>query len=116
MGLSIEEQREKIRRKRREEQAAIRAERSTKGKDKFHKTNMFCTRGVYYLYKDGKVVYVGMSLANCAQRIANHYNDGKDFDSFRIFPKRETSDKQLFSIEAKYIRKYKPIYNKKSKK
>lgn len=116
MGLSIEEQREKIRRKRNEERREFMKENSTKGMKKKHKTNMFCTKGIYYLYLNDKIVYIGMSDSNCLKRIADHYSDDKIFDNFEIHPKRNVSKKQLMSMESAKIRKHKPLYNKISKK
>ena len=116
MGLSIEEQREKRRERRREERVEFIKENSTKGMKTKHKTNMFCTKGIYYLYLNNKIVYIGMSDSNCLKRISDHYTDGKVFDNFEIHPKRNVSKTQLLSMEAAKIRKHKPIYNKVSKK
>lgn len=116
MGLSVEEQRQKRRKERDIELKKSIKEKSNKGMRKRHKTNMFCVKGIYYLYEGSTIVYIGMSDSNCLKRISDHYNDGKSFDSFEIHPKRNVSKKQLLSIESARIRKYKPKYNKISKK
>lgn len=72
-------------------------------KQKLSKTN-----GVYLLFRDEKVVYVGSS-AFCESRIYEHI--GKDFTHFQILKKTETGQ-SLKRIETKMIAKHSPEYNK----
>lgn len=65
------------------------------------------TRGIYYLYKDGIVVYIGQSLL-CEKRVMNHLGN-IDFDEYEII---EIKNGELNEIEADEILKYKPKYNK----
>jgi len=74
--------------------------------------DLFITRGVYKLYKDKRVVYIGMSTNNCMKRICDHSAEGKDFDSFRIMPHEDFSNEELLSKESSLILKYRPKYNK----
>jgi len=77
-----------------------------------HVINNFFTKGIYKLYFNGKVVYVGMSTNNCMNRVNNHWNDNKKiFDSFDINPLPNLSNKQLAKKEKSLIKKYKPVFN-----
>ena len=64
--------------------------------------------GVYRLYKNDRIVYVGKSI-NIKSRVKDHKRD-KDFDSFDFSIMNNESNKNLYEIY--YIDKYKPIYNK----
>jgi hypothetical protein len=64
------------------------------------------TRGIYYLYKNNKVVYIGQSNF-CEKRIFQHIK--KDFDEYEII---ENKSEDLNEIEALEILNNKPIYNK----
>jgi len=72
--------------------------------------NAFC-KGVYFLHRNGQIVYVGMSTVNCMERVLIHYNSGKDFDSFSIRRLAFLSEKQLRLYERFLIEKFKPEYN-----
>lgn len=62
--------------------------------------------GVYFLIKNGVVVYIGESN-NILMRIGQHIAEGvKDFDSFEIYP---TSDRKR--LEGFLIMAFKPKYN-----
>lgn len=65
--------------------------------------------GVYLLYYDDTVVYVGQSI-NCYVRIKTHWREGqKIFNSYEIY---ECEDFELDYIEQKFIYRYRPEYNK----
>lgn len=69
-------------------------------------------KGIYFLYKDKTIVYVGMSETNVFNRICSHYlENSKAFDSFSIRNYEDSSKMELLSIEASLIKKYSPIYN-----
>lgn len=79
---------------------------------KEHLASDFLTRGVYFLIKEKRVVYVGLSKDNCLARISQHYADKtKEFESFKIMPLDTYSDKQLEGKERDYIKAMKPLYN-----
>lgn len=66
---------------------------------------------IYFLYKNGKVVYVGQSSAGLSRLEHHRQRKGhkKDFDSFSyIFCEKEKLDE----TEAFYISQFKPKYNK----
>ena len=62
--------------------------------------------GVYFLFKEDEVVYVGQSI-NVAARIATHSTE-KDFDSFSVVACLQS---QLNFLEALYIRLLEPKLN-----
>lgn len=62
---------------------------------------------IYYLIKDGEVVYVGKTKKGLSRPMA-HQGD-KEFDSISVQPCSEYS---LDRLESKAIRKYVPLYNK----
>lgn len=66
------------------------------------------TKGIYYLYKDNKVVYVGQSNF-CEKRIFDHNN--KNFDEYQIIELLFHTDNELNDLETIEIIKYKPLYN-----
>ena len=64
--------------------------------------------GIYFLFKDQKVVYVGKSL-NASARIYDHQRaKSKVFDSYAILP---VAAEYLDELEVIYICKFAPIYN-----
>jgi hypothetical protein len=63
--------------------------------------------GIYLLMQGAEVVYVGQSI-NVAKRIGAHIGQ-KDFDRALYLP---TQRKDLNRVEAAYIKKFNPIYNK----
>jgi predicted GIY-YIG superfamily endonuclease len=74
--------------------------------------NVFMCRGIYYLYKNKEVVYVGMSTTNCMQRIVMHQASGrKDFDSFQIFGMPKSTDAEIIEKEKRAIQRKLPKYN-----
>jgi hypothetical protein len=64
--------------------------------------------GVYLLYNDLLLVYVGIS-SNLPQRISSHHGN-KTFNKVKIL--REKEYWKCAIIEAFYIKKYEPYYNK----
>lgn len=64
--------------------------------------------GIYFLIKENKIVYVGQTKSGI-KRIYQHLNK-KDFDSYSFFIIKDK--KELDKIEAYFITKYRPIYNK----
>ena len=66
------------------------------------------TRGIYYLFKENEVVYVGQSML-CEKRIMSHLNS-KDFDEYAT---REIMFEGLDETEATEIIRCQPKYNKK---
>lgn len=74
--------------------------------------NQLFQKGLYYLYKNNKIVYIGMSSSNVMDRILKHYNEKlKDFDSYTIILKPNASDKELLLLEKNAIKKHLPNYN-----
>ena len=70
-------------------------------------------KGIYYLYNDNKIVYVGKSDVNVMKRISMHFTDKtKNFNRYKIEIKPELTNKQLESLEKKLIKRLTPIYNK----
>ena len=65
--------------------------------------------GIYFLIRDGEIVYVGQSTCNILERIARHTRD-KVFDSFTVI--HMTSDVDLDRLEAEYVYQLNPEYNK----
>lgn len=63
--------------------------------------------GVYFLWRMGKVVYVGMSR-NVLARIAQHLRSDKEFDGISLI---ESSLDTLKDLEAEMIARFDPIYN-----
>ena len=63
---------------------------------------------VYFLLNDGEVVYVGQTQNGLTRPLSHH---DKIFDEIKIL---YCSADELDLTEDKYIRKYKPIYNKQS--
>lgn len=68
----------------------------------------FGASGVYFLYQEGRVVYVGQAV-NVRKRVGNHIGEGvKSFDVVSFIPCRRD---QLNAIERKYIALLGPKYN-----
>lgn len=64
--------------------------------------------GIYFLFKDDDIVYIGQSV-NIHQRVTTHKNNQqKDFDSYSYV----LCDKEdLMMYETAYLIKFKPKYN-----
>jgi len=64
---------------------------------------------VYFLYREGVVVYVGQAV-NVRRRVADHIGEGvKDFDAVSFIP---FAPDKLLAAEARYIRRLRPALNK----
>ena len=83
-----------------------------KSSKKRYNNQDFLTKGIYYLYRGDRIVYVGQSKTNCMSRVAKHYDEQtKDFDRFRIRPMPNLSDSQIDHVEMRNIQIIKPQYN-----
>lgn len=68
-------------------------------------------RGVYYLYRDAQIVYVGSS-SNILRRVSQHVTDDtKDFDSFSYHDMSNHSQWDIESFEIIEIKRLKPQLN-----
>jgi hypothetical protein len=63
--------------------------------------------GVYFLIRDGEVVYVGQSV-DVFSRIARHRREGRPFDSFNVMP---CTAERMNELEARYISALVPLFN-----
>lgn len=61
--------------------------------------------GIYFLIKDGNVIYIGQSI-NVEKRLLKHRD--KDFDTFRIIKCHES---RLLEYERRLIKLFKPVFN-----
>lgn len=69
-------------------------------------------KGIYFLYNNNEIVYVGKSNKNIISRVCDHLRAGvKEFDSYDVF-RYDVSNVDLSKIEEGFIRKHKPFYNK----
>jgi predicted GIY-YIG superfamily endonuclease len=117
MGLSKEEQREKIRLE--NESARVYASSIRKTTDKkVNKMNYgyngklsFNMVGCYFLWYQNNIVYVGESTC-IMSRLVQHQKEGKKVFDRWTFKQVSGSDKQRLSHEKKLIKHYKPKYNK----
>ena len=103
-----EARREKIREKNR-----LAKSKEKKPVFKSHGIDEIFVRGVYYLYDNEAIVYVGISMTNVMERLVKHHKDkDKIFTHFSFKEYTDVSDKQLRGIERKLIKRHKPKYNK----
>ena len=63
--------------------------------------------GVYFLMRDGEVVYVGQSV-NFHRRLHNHLEEGKKFDAYYLM---ECDKADLTRVERRWIDALRPEYN-----
>ena len=68
-------------------------------------------RGLYFLIRNDEIVYVGKSNKSVFQRVNNHARD-KEFDSFSYELHPNKSEYELSELEAEYIAKFAPEYNR----
>jgi len=67
-------------------------------------------RGIYFLYKDDKIIYIGKST-NLGKRLYNHkVQNLKDFDIIKVYTFKSNAD--IHYLEPYLINYYKPLYNK----
>ena len=66
-------------------------------------------KGIYYLYKGNKVVYIGHATLDILDAIKYHQESYMDFDNYRYYQIRSDSDIAIMSL---YLsNKYRPRYN-----
>jgi excinuclease UvrABC nuclease subunit len=68
-------------------------------------------QGIYHLFKDDELVYIGMSK-NICNRLLDHLRDEKkDFNYCLWFVIKEKTVDEIFQIEKRMIKYWKPKYN-----
>lgn len=63
--------------------------------------------GIYFLLKDGKIVYIGQTH-ELLKRVKWHMNQEMDFKDIRFI---ECNEDKLTFYETRWIKKFKPIFN-----
>ncbi len=77
-----------------------------------YKTTHLLIRGVYKLFYDNVVVYVGQSRNNVFERISAHLSEQRiKFDSFTFKDCSNLKDSELNEVEIGMIKKWFPKYN-----
>ena len=72
-------------------------------------------KGIYFLYKNSQLVYIGKTK-NLYQRLNDHLkNDNKIFDTYK-FIEITNNETNIVEIETFFIQKFQPLYNKLKKK
>lgn len=67
--------------------------------------------GLYFLYDNNSIVYIGKSVVNIAKRLADHYADlSKQFNRIDVYLINNLADLEIAEIYL--ISKHKPLYNK----
>lgn len=77
--------------------------------ESYRVSNELINKGIYILYDNYNIVYVGKSLSSIENRIKSHNKD-KLFNSVKYIEFKSDSDIDLYEVYL--INKYKPIYNK----
>jgi hypothetical protein len=78
--------------------------------DAISRSTIFGIKGVYFLFRDRKLLYIGESEC-VTTRIGQHIQDGvKNFDSYKIIPV-ETSTADRKRLEKKLIKRHSPPLN-----
>lgn len=67
-------------------------------------------KGVYALFREDELVYIGQST-NFYSRIGSHIESDKNFDSFELFEMSGCSQNDLDVVERNLIERYAPEYN-----
>lgn len=72
-----------------------------------------CGPGIYFLFQNDKIVYVGLSEQSVLNRVGNHVRDNrKQFDNYAVLPASTgVTKRELYEIERTYIRQLNPKYN-----
>ena len=110
MGLTKEEQRDKIRKQKKVEKGSVRPK--NKKMPIIHESDSYFVKGIYFLYQGKTIVYIGQSKTNVMLRICSHFADeSKTFTRFSFQSKKSLSDIKLNQLEKRLIIKHKPIYN-----
>ena len=77
-----------------------------------YKTENMFFKGIYRLYLNDEIVYIGKSDVNVMKRICDHYFEKtKLFDSFTFTSCNDLNNSELSELESKLIKKYNPKYN-----
>lgn len=76
--------------------------------ERFGNPSTYRIMGVYFLFKDGIIVYIGKSV-NLISRVCEHFRSViKDFDEYTYI---QCSHEELDYFERIFINKHKPKYN-----
>ena len=75
-------------------------------------SDMYMSKGIYFLYKDSEIVYIGKSTSNISGRLTAHLQD-KEFDKVIVY--EIESDADIALAEIYLILKHNPKYNQESK-
>ena len=68
--------------------------------------------GIYFLILNDEIVYIGSS-SNCTHRLSTHRRERNIvFNRYHVLNKPSTKGRYLVSLEAAYIRHYKPRFNR----
>jgi len=85
--------------------------KSYKELNEITKNRLIVIRGIYFLWIENKIVYVGQSN-NIISRVNTHFNDNKkNFDSYNYVEISYEKVENLNNIESYYIHEFQPIYN-----
>lgn len=68
------------------------------------------TRGVYFLFYESEIVYIGQST-HIEYRLISHMSSDKVFDSYTAIECGDIGQDELNDLEADYIVEYDPVYN-----
>jgi hypothetical protein len=79
-------------------------------KNRTIKVSEFIKTGVYFLLKEGKIVYIGTTTRYPLRFFA--HRDKKDFDAVRFI---EYPESLCYRAELRLIKYFKPLYNKTGK-
>lgn len=71
-------------------------------------SNIISVSGIYFLYEDEKLVYIGQSI-HIHKRVLDHYSEGKKFFNRVFFIRVEQNS--LLKIESELIKEFRPKYN-----
>ena len=66
-------------------------------------------RGIYYLYKRNKVIYIGHSTINALEAIQEHADGPIPFTSYKLF--KLASDSDITTLSLYLANKFRPLYN-----
>lgn len=119
MGLTIEEQREKIRKENELARAYADSIRKVPKRKKgigkmgygYNGKLSFNIAGCYFLWDKNNIVYIGESTC-IMSRLVQHQKEGKKAFDRWTFKEIKGTDKQRQAHEKKLIKHYKPKYNK----
>ncbi len=66
-------------------------------------------KGIYYLYKDSKVIYIGHSTINVLEAIQEHIEGPIPFNNYKIY--KIYSDSDITTLSLYLANKFRPLYN-----